>query len=434
MNWIALISICILFSMNSYAQELNLGEAVEIALENNYGIRIARNQEQIASNMNTYGNAGFLPTLGTTASYTYTSNNTNQQYFSGDERSASGAGNNSARFAAELRWTAFDGFQMFAIKERLELEEERSRAFTRRAMHELVAEVQNAYYQIVRIRQQQDIIEQSIYLNQSLLDLARNRVEIGSGTQLEVLQTRNVLSADSAALLNNIDQLKRSKINLNRLLRREVETEYTVSGDWTPAVLPNEEELYETAIAQNYDLQLLSYDEQIALAQIKEARSVLYPTLDLNLGYTYNYSKAEVGFLLSNRTYGPSIGVTATYDIFQGRNLKKEIQNAQLFKENINLSKDELMKEIKANLSELFQEYTALGDLIALEERNVVTAERNSQLATQLYQVGRSTDFEVREAILAEARVRDRLSDVQYRRKVAEINLKTVAGIPLAGI
>ncbi|NJL75958.1 MAG: hypothetical protein HC892_13980 [Saprospiraceae bacterium] len=38
---------------------LSLEEAIQTGLTNNYGVKIARNSEVIATNSNTYGNAGF---------------------------------------------------------------------------------------------------------------------------------------------------------------------------------------------------------------------------------------------------------------------------------------------------------------------------------------------------------------------------------------
>ena len=40
---------------------LTLSDAVKIGMENNFSIRIARNDVSIADNNNTLGNTGFLP-------------------------------------------------------------------------------------------------------------------------------------------------------------------------------------------------------------------------------------------------------------------------------------------------------------------------------------------------------------------------------------
>lgn len=427
-----LSSLLLLIPGVSAAQNLlSLEEAVRLGLENNFSIQIARNNERIASNNNTQGNAGMLPIFRTTSSVSYTSNNTIQKFFSGDERSGTGAGNTNVRLGAELTWTAFDGFRMFAAKDRLDLQEQRSYLFTQRSMQDLVSQIQTAYMQLIRIRQQMEIIEQSIELNQSLKNLAAEKLKLGATTELELLQTTNLLNADSSALLNLNNQLAQAKTGLNRLMGVTPDMAFEVPLQLPEEVLPTREELIQLATRQNYDLRLLQYDEQIALAQIKEVRSALFPEVNLNAGFNYNYSKAEVGFLLSNRSFGPTVGISATYNLFPGRNIKKDIANVAILKENIDYTKAQTELNMQADILQLYQQYEALVELQSLEIRNVETAQRGTTLARQLYQAGKTTNFEVREAILTEIRVKDRLSDIYFRKKLAEIQLKATAGIPL---
>jgi len=427
-----LSSLLLLIPGVSAAQDLlSLEEAVRLGLENNFSIQIARNNERIASNNNTQGNAGMLPIFRTTSSVSYTSNNTIQKFFSGDERSGTGAGNTNVRLGAELTWTAFDGFRMFAAKDRLDLQEQRSYLFTQRSMQDLVSQIQTAYMQLIRIRQQMEIIEQSIELNQSLKNLAAEKLKLGATTELELLQTTNLLNADSSALLNLNNQLAQAKTGLNRLMGVTPDMAFEVPLQLPEEVLPTREELIQLATRQNYDLRLLQYDEQIALAQIKEVRSALFPEVNLNAGFNYNYSKAEVGFLLSNRSFGPTVGISATYNLFPGRNIKKDIANVAILKENIDYTKAQTELNMQADILQLYQQYEALVELQSLEIRNVETAQRGTTLARQLYQAGKTTNFEVREAILTEIRVKDRLSDIYFRKKLAEIQLKATAGIPL---
>jgi len=406
-------------------------EAVDLGLQNSLQIKVTQNQTQIASNRNTAGNAGFLPRASVAGSVNSSINNTRQSFLNGEENNRAGASNTSARVGAEVSWTAFDGFQMFATRDRLDLEEQRTRSFTERARQELAADIQTAYYGLVRLRQQIANTEQSIELNVALQELAQNKLRIGTGTRLEVLQTTNRVNADSSQLLNLQDQFAQARISFNRLLNRDAQTGFDVPAQIPDVVLPTREQLTDRAIQQNYDLQLLNFDERIALTQIREARAALYPSLDLFASYDYNFSRSEAGFLLSNRSFGPTAGVSASYDIFAGRSIKKEVQNAELIKDNIRLNKEDLIQQIRADVATLYQQYQALQELLVIETRNVETAEQNTALAQRLYQSGRATNFDVREAILQETLVKDRLSDVQLRKKLTEIELKNLAGIRL---
>jgi len=432
---LSIIFVAILLSFPVIGQDLlQLEEAIKIGLENNYGIKIRRNLETIAENNNNVGNAGMLPILSTSGSTSYTSNNTKQKFFSGDERSGTGAGNTNLRLGASLNWTAFDGFQMYARKDRLELDQNQRKIFTKQAMQDLVSQIQTLYYNLVRLHQQIDITKQSITLNEDLRNLASGKLQIGTGTNLEVLQTRNRVNADSSTLLNLENQFRQNQISMNRLIGREVNIVFTVPLEIPAAVLPNLTDLVNLGLAQNYDLRLLKFDEQIALTQIREARSALYPTVSVNLGYNYNFSRAEVGFLLSNRTFGPTAGLSFNYDLFPGRNIRRDIDNATILQENIQLTQSDLRQDIEAALSEQYQNYQALIGLESMERKSLEIAQQNTALSRQLYRSGRATNFDVREAILSETQIKDRISEVIYRKKLTEIEIKRLAGIPMEGV
>jgi outer membrane protein TolC len=408
---------------------LTLEEAIQIGLENNYAIRIARNNEAIAKNNNTKGNAGFLPSASIFGNVNYSTFNSTQKFFSGQEQKRTGAGNTSVRTGVTVDWTAFDGFKMYAIKERLDLTEQKSKSLTSSEMQDLVFRIQNSYQDLIRINQQIINTYSSIELNKALYNLAEQKLNLGATTRLEVLQSSNRVKADSASLLNYENQLALVKIAFNQLLLQDPETTFSVDTTFDSQILPNYETMVEMALQQNNELALLSYDEKIALAQIKEARAQLFPTLDLNAGYNYNWSKAEAGFLLSNRTFGPTIGLSVNYDIFTGRDLKKDIKNVELLQENIQLTKEQLESDLKTQLAALYQNYKGLEDLKRIEINNLETAQQNTQLAQELYRAGRATNFEVREAIFDETQVKDRLSDTTYRQKLTEIEILYLTGI-----
>ena len=437
MNILSKVRLVVLFGLISgmawSQQVLSLEEAVQIALENNFQVQILRNNEDIAANSNTYGNAGYLPRVSTTGTVTYSSNNTEQKFFSGDTRTGVGAGNTSARAGLEATWTAFFLFRMFATKERLDMLESRSHVLTQQEMHGIATDVQLAYYELVRLQQQIGITETSIELNQSLRRLASDKLRLGASTELEVLQATNAVNADSSALLNRQEQLRQAKMAFNLLLGRESDIAFGVPETIDPIVMPALDALTQQALDHNYQLSLLDVDQRLAAITIKEAKADLYPRLNLNLGYSFSYSRAEVGFLLSNRTFGPTGGVSLTYDLFTGRNLKKDIANANIYQDNIQLSRKDLTLNIRSTMSQLFQQYQSLLQVRELELRNVETSTRNTELARQLYQAGRATDYAVREAILLETQVKDRLSDYSYRMKMAELQMKSLAGMPMYG-
>ncbi|MDH3649568.1 MAG: TolC family protein [Saprospiraceae bacterium] len=428
---ILVFTLCIAFHGMGYTQSaprLTLEDALRIGVENNLNLQISSVQEEIATNNNTLGNAGYLPILSTSGNFSLASNNTKQEFFNGDSRSASDAGSRSAGANVGLDWTIFEGFRREAARDRLGLLVSRSKESTRAQAHELASSIELGYYELVRLQQQISLTEQSIQLNIDLSQLANQKLEIGVGTELDVLQAISQVNTDSSLLLAQLGILDKSMVSFNRLLGRSTDIPFSVDTILELEALPGQVELIELAVNSHPDLKLLQMDERITELQIKEAKSALYPTLEVNADYNYNWSRADVGFLLSNRSFGPVIGLRATYDVFSGRNLRKDIENVELLQRTFQLGQQDLEEALSAQIAAVYTEYRSLVDLQSLEQRNIETAERNTYLAQELYRLGETTNFEVREAILQEVALRDRLIETEYRMKLAQIELRRLSG------
>jgi len=100
-------------------ERLTLQEAVTIAMQNNYDIKIGKNNVAIAKNNANIGNAGMLPSLTGSYSNGGSIQNTRQTPATGADRVITGARSTNNDIGADLNWTVFDGFSMFANYERL---------------------------------------------------------------------------------------------------------------------------------------------------------------------------------------------------------------------------------------------------------------------------------------------------------------------------
>ena len=94
-----------------YAQTYTLGSCLETGLENNYSLRITRNEENIAHNNATYSNAGMLPTIDIAAGYNgnLSSGNAKLRATGETERTRNEFGH-TLNTGIDVNWTIFDGF------------------------------------------------------------------------------------------------------------------------------------------------------------------------------------------------------------------------------------------------------------------------------------------------------------------------------------
>ena len=428
------MAIFCLFISPVIAQEaliLSPESAVKIGLEKNYGIQILRNNERITELNNTPGRAGLLPTVGFNSLANYASNNTEQKFFNGEVRAGNGAGNLTTRMGLEANWTAFDGFNMFVERDRLALMEKMSRAETTGQMQTLAAGILAAYYRLVELERSTENLRYAVSLDRDILDLVKNKKKIGTANGLEVLQSQTRLNSDSARLVLLQNDISKSRMNFNILLNIEPNSPFVLDTSFRNAVLPSLDELILRTRQNHPDLLLTKLQKEQAALRLETVKSSFWPVVTLQAAYNMAFSRSEVGFLLSNRSNGPFIGLTLRYTIYDGQNRKNDREIALVQMENAALRETDLLTILEGRIKTKWSDYAALSSLIAMEQENLNASRQQSALARELYRLGKTTNFEVRESILQEIQALDRVINAQARVKQVEIEIFNDAGIPL---
>jgi len=233
MNTRFICLLCCLFFLRtiSFAGDtLSLSEALTIALENNWGITLAENESRIAELNNTFGRAGFLPSVDVTAARSRNVNNTYQQTIAGT-REGNNAISNSINAGIALTWTIFDGINMFIQKKKLEELESMGITELRSVIENTVAQVVVAYYDIAVQERLTDVYFEAVQLSSERKRFARAMIDIGSGSELSYLQSAVDLNTDSATYMQQLVFLANSKAEFNRLLCRDLLTTFEVTSE-----------------------------------------------------------------------------------------------------------------------------------------------------------------------------------------------------------
>ena len=108
-----------MLSPTLFGDTLSVNQAISIALDKAYAIRIAKNNAEIAKVNTSYASAGMLPSITASLGRTGGVNTINQSLLSGQDIIRESAGNSGTNAGIALNWTLFDGFGMFASYERL---------------------------------------------------------------------------------------------------------------------------------------------------------------------------------------------------------------------------------------------------------------------------------------------------------------------------
>src|ERR1051326_2896673 len=214
------------FIIKGWTQEnLTLQQAIEIALKNNFSIQVTKTGSDISSNDVTMGNAGMLPQVNASVLGNTANNNTHQQYASGLEVNKSGVGSNNINSGIFLNWTLFDGMRMFATYDKLKELRSMGELQMKIEIENDVAKVINGYYDVVRQKQLIKATSEAISLYQEREKIAQTKLNVGSGSKLEVRQAQVDMNAQRSQLMKLQTALYNAKANLNQLLARTAETD-----------------------------------------------------------------------------------------------------------------------------------------------------------------------------------------------------------------
>lgn len=405
---------------------LTLDQAIQIGLENNFSIVLAKYNQEIAQNNNTWEYV--LPTLGVNASQTNNITNSKQTPFVGAPREGTGLKLTSLNASALLNWTIFDGFYMFVTKDKLEEFERLGETQTRLAIEDVISRIVVSYYGIVLQRSMLDQMKEVVSISQQRKKLVESRYRVGTASELALMQAQADLNADSSALIKQEIAYKNAQADLNELLAREPNIPVNVSRNISIDRTLTFDNLNEKVKSQNTELLIAKQNERIAELSIDQARSDRYPQLNLFGGYNYTRNTAAIGFAQLTRSYGPTYGATFSWNIYGAGVTKRNVQNAKVQRISQQVQRQDLESQLNNELYKMYNQYQVNIGLVDIEQKNMKVTEKNVAVALERYKLGAYTDLELKDVQSTFLDASSRLLTTLYQAKQSETELLRMSG------
>lgn len=429
----------IFFTASAYSQKeerrvisnvIDLRECLRIGLENNFDLQIARNQELVSENNVTLGNAGYLPQVSVSSGYNLRSSNTDQIPAEGDEVVENRNSNTQTLDAGiNLNWSLFEGFRVQTNYKRLKELQSAGELYTRLEMENLIANLTAEYYNYVQQQIRLGNLQYAVSLSKERLRIVEARYQVGSLSRLDLQQAKVDFNADSSQLIQQYEILNRSRIKLNELMGVDVESEF-IAQDTT--IIFNEslakDELFDRTMAQNTFLQISESNLTLSELELRNLRSRNYPYLRLNAGYGFTHYNYNSGNLERQRNWGPNVGLTLGYTLFDGFNRKREQKNQQIIIRNRELEVERDKLVIESDFANMWMAYQNNIELTNLEIESLENATINYEIAMERYRIGDLSGIELREAQNSLLEAEQRLLTAQYNTKLYEISLMQISG------
>lgn len=416
------------FSLHAQDSLLSAQEAVKIAMENNFGIIVSKNEIEIGAINNNWANAGAIPLVSATATKTAGVNNLQQKLSNGTVTKKNGNTTQNINAGIAVNWRIFDGFKMFATKKKLE-ELERSGEYAfRKNLNETVFNVISSYYNIVTLEEQKKATLEQIVLYTDRYNLAQRRFEIGTGAKYEVLEAQVDLNEQRSNLLSLQNSIATAKSSLNNLLGKKPDTAYNVVDTILVMPLPAYADVQTKIATQNPDMLLANSQLYVLGQEKKEVNAARLPTVELNGFYNFSRNSNGAGFTLFNQTYGPSGSIGISVPIFNGILVKKQLQISDIQINNQKITIDQTKNNIETALTNAFINYNNALKAIELEKNNLVLATENIMIATERYKKLNITSVELRQIQISYYDAKNRLYNALYQAKIAEATVALLEG------
>ncbi|GHE57181.1 MULTISPECIES: TolC family protein [Roseivirga] len=420
----------VLVSTMLHAQEkLSLQQAVSIGLEKNLNIKISEKAVEQTTNDYEKSVGAFLPQVSITAGKSFSNTNVRQQFVNDDSpREINGAKSNTLDVSPNLRWTIFNGLGMFHTRDRIAETMGLAEDDLKIQIENTIAQISTAYYRLVLEKERLRVLEEALKLSADRVELAKTRYEVGKTSKLDYLQAQVDYNADQSNVLNQKEVVFNAQVDLNRLMGTGLDAQYETDANFSANESLQIESLLASAQLNNPGLLRAQRNREIAYLQSKEIGAERFPQLSLNFGYNFNDRNSDAGFLISNTSKGINYGITASWNILNGFDVKRRMQNAQIQIETRELEIENMKLQLESDLRKAFINYQNSIALRALEEQNFSIAEENYDIALERYKLGNATPLEIREAQINFVQAELRKIQASFSVKVQEIELNRLAG------
>ena len=435
---------------------LTLEEAIEIARQNNPGLQAERNNEDVA-NWNVRSAYGALfPSASVNGAVSW--QGAGEQTFGSLTAEQLGFANQPS-----FLFSNYDLSLNYQINGRTLMapgQAKADRAATQaqiaRAEAGLIFRVTQAYIEVLRQIEQVRVSEQQRERANFNVDLVEAQLAVGQATGVDIAQARLSQSRSEVTVLQTDNFLETARIRLLEQMGADLDSPFVPT---TPFALSqplwDREELYQLGLESNPDLGSLRASRSSSSYGVKMAKSTYLPSLSLRAstsGFTRQASSTALsiqqgelqaqgsiqnclffndlfsrlasplpsedcsalqftdadaqairdqnrGFPFGFTGSPPTASLSISLPIFQGLSRQRQVSEAQVRLEGLDLNLREQELALRANIATTLASVRTAYQAALIEEQNQTLADEQLRLATERYTVGLADFLELLEAV-----------------------------------
>jgi outer membrane protein len=331
--------------------------------------------------------AAFLPTISLAPTYTF-----RDRSGGGADNPNTGAAGSAARteiFDAPVsgEMNLFNGFGDVARYRASGATIEQRRALLLDLQEQLLLDVADVYYQVLRSEESVRVLENSLTVQDARLRDVRGRRDAGTVRPLDVAQVEAQASSTRVSLLAARNDVRTGRALLEFLTAAPVGDAPLVDEYAVPDQIPAADELHTTALQRRRDLQAAEAATRAARQDVEAAVSQYYPsvTLDANV-FLYRESSP------TDRDWDAIL--RANLPIFSAGLIEADVREAwSLFRQAM-LETSETRRQVARDVEVAHGDLAFSGQRLAELRTQLAAAQQAFEQAARSNEVGLATNLE----------------------------------------
>ncbi len=409
-------------------QAMSLSEAINTALKNSYDIQLAKNTLAISEINNHTGVAGGLPVVSATGNDNEQVTSINQKFADPTrDTKRDNVGSNNLTIGITGSMLLSNGFRVVTTKKRLAQLQQQNQQLLNAQIQNTIAGVMTRYYDVVRQQTYFKTIAQSIDVSNKRLEILQIRKDLGLSNNADIFQAQLDLNALIQTQQTQELVIEQAKTDLLGLMFAKPDTKISITDT---IIVDRTVNMDSVRVNLSKNPLLVAAETQVRINELieKETAALRYPTLRANTGYNFTSNKSAAGFSLLNQSYGPFFGINLAIPIYNGSISKRLQEVASINTRNAALQRDNLLLNSETGMVRTYQSYTNTLAQLQTQQKNYLLSTQLLDLVLQKFQLGQATIIDVKQAQQSFENEGYRLVNLNYAAKVAEIELKRLAG------
>ncbi len=297
----------------------------------------------------------------------------------------------------------------------------------KRTVSKTVVTVKKAFYGVLLAKDLLKIAESRLENAEAHLQNTQAMYEEGMVPEFAVMQAKVQVENIRPVILRLKNAFENAKNQLKVLLMMNQSTDLEIIGsmEYTEDEIPSDEDLIDEALASNLDLSTLKIKKQLDEEFVAISSSDYWPTVTAFGNYTYAGSSDDWNF----QNYRSSIvGVNFSINLFQGGRTSNKVQQDEIVAmqtgEQISTLRDMIITQVKAKLNDLRR----VKQQIETMKKNVELAQRAYEIADSRYKEGEGSQLELKDADIQLSQAKVNYTNAVHDYIIAKAELYDLVG------